>query len=257
MKKFFSIAIIVIMLLSVFSVICTAANSVELKLTSEKVYAGDEFDLNLFISDNSQMSGAVIDLLYDSDKLEYVSAEPGAILDTNANINVRNIDGENPSVRFTYLSPSSSVTSAGVILTVKFKALSGASGTTKIEISVPNAGDFVTADLENISYTVVNSTVEIIGTGNTAEIPSKEAVSEESTESQSIEETESNTETQAPTETEELSTELPTQNNDSIKTGSSTNWIAVTVFVAVAIFVVVAIIATVVILVILKSRKKK
>ena len=254
MKKIFSAILAALMLLSAFSVMCTAADTVELKITSEKVYAGDEFYLNLFISDNSQMSGAVIDLLYDSDKLEYVSAEPGAILDSNANISIRNIDGKNPSVRFTYLAPSSSVTSAGVILTVKFKALSNASGKTEIKISIPNAGDFVTFELENISYTAVNSTVEIISAGSmgsTEEIPSKEAVSEDPTESQSVEETGSDTETSKQTEITDVSSELPTQNNESVKTGSVISWVSV------AIFAVVAIIAAAVVFVILKSRKNK
>lgn len=251
MKKIFSTILAVIMLLNVLIFACAAANTVELRLTSEKVYAGDEFNLNLFISDNSQMSGAVIDLLYDRDKLEYISAEPGAILDENANISIKNISGNNPSVRFTYLAPSSSVTSAGVILTVKFKALSNASGTTQIKISIPNAGDFVSSNLENISYTAVNSTVEIIGTGSTAEPASKETASEEDTESQSVEETESNTETPTQTEVTGISPELPTQNGDSVKTGSIISWVSV------AIFAVLAIIAAAVVFIILKSRKNK
>lgn len=251
MKKIFSAFLSVLVLLSVFSLMCNAANTVELKLTSEKVYTGDEFSLNLFISDNSQMSGAVIDLSYDSDKLEYVSAEPGGILDPNANVSVRNIDGKDQFVRFTYLSPSSSVTSAGVILTVKFKALSGTSGTTEIKVSVPNAGDFVTSELERILYTAVNSTVEIIGTGNTGEAPSKDADSEEPTESQYAEETESNAETQTQAETEELSNELPTQNNDSEKTDNNIIWVVV------AIFAAITIIAAATVFIMLKSRKKK
>ncbi|MCH5191924.1 MAG: hypothetical protein J1F23_07145 [Oscillospiraceae bacterium] len=257
MKKLFSVFLSVLMIFSVYSVACTAADSVELKLTSEKVYAGDEFSLNLFISDNSQMSGAVIDLSYDSDKLEYVSAEPGAILDQNANISIRNIDGKNPYVRFTYLAPSSSVTSAGVILTVKFKALSNATGKTEIKISVPNAGDFITSDLEKISYTAVNSTVEIIGTGSTAKDPFEDTNSEGPIESQTVEETESNTETQTQTEESEITTELPTQNDDGLQTGTATNWVAVAVFAVVAFIAVAAIVAAVVIFIVLKSNKKK
>lgn len=244
MKKIFSLFFSVMILLDMLSFACVAANKVELKLTSEKVYAGDEFTLNLFISDNSQMSGAVIDLLYDSDKLQYVSADPGGILDPSANISIRNIDGENPSVRFTYLAPSSSVTSAGVLFTVKFKALDSASGSTEIKISVPNAGDFITADLESIPYTAVNSTVEIIGTGNVGE-----TVSEEMTELPSSSD-ETETATEILSESESVSTELPAENSDS-KNKDNTIWIIAVVFTAVAI------IAVSIAIIVLRSRKKK
>lgn len=152
------------MLISIFSVSVYAETKVKLSLTNETVYAGEEFKLNLFISDNSKMSGAVIDINYDKIMLEFVSAKQGAILDSNANISIKNIDGEKSKVRFTYLAPNSSVTSEGVIMTITFKALENATGNTDVTISIPNAADFVTQDLQNIPYEVSNSVVKIINT---------------------------------------------------------------------------------------------
>lgn len=152
------------MLISIFSVSVYAETKVKLSLTNETVYAGEEFKLNLFISDNSKMSGAVIDINYDKSMLDFVSAKQGVILDSNANISIKNIDGEKSKVRFTYLAPNSSVTSEGVILTITFKALENATGNTDVSISIPNAADFVTQDLQNITYEVSNSVVKIINT---------------------------------------------------------------------------------------------
>ena len=152
------------MLISLFSVSVYAESKVKLSLTNETVYAGEEFKLNLFISDNSKMSGAVIDINYDKNMLEFFSAKQGAILDSNANISIKNIDGEKSKVRFTYLAPNSSVTSEGVIMTITFKALENATGNTDVTISIPNAADFVTQDLQNIPYEVSNSVVKIINT---------------------------------------------------------------------------------------------
>lgn len=159
------------------SLLIFATDSVHLTLSSETVYAGDEFTLNLFISDNSKMSGAVIDINYDKDALEFISAKEGAILDSKANINIRNIKGDCSYVRFTYMSPSSSVTSEGILLSITFKAHETAKGDTTVKITIPNAADFVTSDLEKISYTVKDSKVTIINNNdieNTSEEPSTE-----------------------------------------------------------------------------------
>lgn len=164
MKKVISLILALFILVSVFSITVFAEATAKLSLTSETVYAGEEFTLNLFISDNSKMSGAVIDVNYDKNMLEFISAEQGAILDKNANISIKNIDGENAKVRFTYLAPNSSVTAEGVIVSITFRALSNATGNTDLTITIPNAGDFVTQDLERISYQVSNSVVKIINT---------------------------------------------------------------------------------------------
>lgn len=164
MKKLFSVFLTVLILLSAFfSVDVFATDTVELKLSDATVYAGDEFEVKLFISDNSKLSGAVIDIKYDTDVLEFVSAEKGAILDENASVSLKNFN-DKEYIRFTYMAPSSSVTSEGILFSIRFKALSTAEGVSTLEISIPNAGDFVNSDLEKLSYTVKNSNVKVINT---------------------------------------------------------------------------------------------
>ena len=190
MKKLFSIFLAIIFIATIFSVCCFAENPVQLKLNSETdtVYAGDEFVVRLMISDNSKMSGAAIDVNYDKNKLEYVSGSFGGILDESATKSLKNIKGDTSKVRFTYLAPSSAVTSQGVLVVLKFRALENASGTTELSIAVPNPGDFVSQDLERLSYTVENTKVKILN--STSEIVTEtetEVTTEETTESQKIE----------------------------------------------------------------------
>ncbi len=162
MKKTISIITSLIILTLSFSICVYAEDPVIISIQDEKVYAGDEFTVNVFISDNSQMSGAVIDINYDNEKLEFISAKEGAILDTKGNISIRNVNKDNSYVRFAYMSGSSSVTAEGIIFSITFKALETASGKTNLEIAIPNAADFVNSDLEKLAYSVDNSEITIL-----------------------------------------------------------------------------------------------
>ena len=238
MKKVISLILTLLILISMLSISSFAEIKTNLTLTSDTVYAGEEFTLNLYISDNSKMSGAVIDINYDKNMLEFVSAEQGAILDKNANISIKNIDGENAKVRFTYLAPSSSVTSEGVIMSITFKALSNATGNTDLTISIPNAGDFVTQNLERISYEVSNSVVKII---NTTYAEQDENDTSSTTESAS-----------QPTENDTQSTtKLETDNNTDTNDNNSDSVLIVALFVVGLLFVAVGVV------ILVQSKKKK
>lgn len=183
MKKEISTVFVVLMLLSiVLAVPVFAKNPVELKLTNTTVYADDEFEIKVFISDNSQLSGAVIDLQYDANMLEFISGDKGGIVDESAMVSIKGVS-ENSAykyVRFTYLSPNSAITSEGILFSVKFKALPNAEGQSDIKISIPSAGDFVNSDAEKIAYKIENSKVKIINTTieSTGETVSTSIVSE-------------------------------------------------------------------------------
>ena len=162
MKKVFSIFLTVVILTLSFSLSSYAQEPVILSIQDEKVYAGDQFTVNVFISDNSQISGAVVDLNYDNEKLEFISAKEGAIFDSNSNISIRNINNEKSYVRFTYMSGSSGLSAEGIIFSVTFKALETSSGKTNLEITIPNPADFVNGNLEKLTYDVDNSEITIL-----------------------------------------------------------------------------------------------
>ena len=177
MKKILSILISCLIVLTSLSICCFASETVTLSLQNETVYAGDEFTVNLFISDNAKVSGAVIDINYDKTKLEFVSAKEGAILDAKANISIRNINKDNSYVRFAYMATGSSITSEGILFSVTFKVLESANGKTDLKITIPSDADFVSESLEKIPYSVRNSSITILN-----EIPA-ETTSETETES--------------------------------------------------------------------------
>jgi hypothetical protein len=162
MKKILSVLITLIIFVLSFCIGVNAQEPVIISVQDEKVYAGDEFTINVFISDNSQVSGAVIDLNYDNEKLEFVSAKEGAILDTNGNISIRNVNKDKSYVRFTYMSGSVALSAEGIVFSVTFKALETSSGKTNLEITIPNAADFVNSNLEKITYNVDNSEITIL-----------------------------------------------------------------------------------------------
>lgn len=183
-KKIFAVILMITVLLSSFSVASLAAENVTFSLPDEKVYAGEEFTVSLSVSGSSKISGAVIDISYDKNALEFISADFGSILNENANKNIKNIDGEKAFVRFTYLDPSSSLTASGVILKLRFKARDNAAGDTFLKLSVPNAGDLVTGDLVRLSYKAVGGKLNIINTAAPvtepqSSVPETESRSEE------------------------------------------------------------------------------
>lgn len=206
MKRIISMMLTIFVLLAVIIPV-SAKSTVELKVTDATVYAGEEFELKVFISDNSKLSGAVIDLEYDASKLEYVSAEKGAIIDEDAMISIKNTPN---NVRFTYLSPDSAIASEGILFSVKFKALENAEGESSVKITIPSAGDFVSENLEKLPSTVKNSTVKIIN--NTV------VNTESTTESTSVENTD------LPSNQDDKSTaENTTDNNQNNNDGNGDN----------------------------------
>ena len=108
------------------------------------------------------VSGAVIDINYDKEKLEFISAKEGGILDTKANISIRNIKNEKSYVRFTYMSGSSAIDSEGILFSVTFKALETSKGQTNLEITVPNPADFVNSSLEKLEYKTENAEIVVL-----------------------------------------------------------------------------------------------
>lgn len=231
-KKIFAVILTVLMIIP-FAVVSFAAEPVELSLTNEKVYAGDEFAVNLFISDNSNVSAAAVNISYDKTALQYISSEPGAILDENAFVSVTD---KNSIVRFSYISPNSSITSAGVLVSLRFKALDNASGETKLTISIDNKKDLVTNDIFPIPYKAVNSSVEIINSTYAGE-----------------ENTDFQTEAAYPSESSDITASAKSENTEDTEAGNKNNKI----ILAVGVTAACALIAAGAAVLVIKSKKNK
>ncbi len=162
MKKTISITMMLLVFILSFSFLVYAEDPVVLSIQDEKVYAGDDFTINVFVSENSQLSGAVIDVNYDNEKIEFISAKEGGILDTSGNVSLCNISGDKGCVRFTYISTTSPISTKGILFSVTFRALDTSIGKTNIEITVPNPADFVNSDLEKIPLNIENAEITIL-----------------------------------------------------------------------------------------------
>lgn len=199
MKKFISTFSALILLILSFSISALAQDPVTISIQDERVYAGDTFTVNVFISDNSMISGAVIDINYDEEKLEFISAKEGGILDTKATTSIRNIKNDKSYVRFAYLSGSSAIEAEGILFTVTFKALETAKGKTNLEITIPEPADFVNNNLEKIQYKVENAEISILENisietteSTTAESTTEEEITSDVTENETTESTTDN-----------------------------------------------------------------
>ncbi len=234
MKKLLSIIITVVLILNLFAVTALADNKVVLTLEAEtgEVYAGEEFTVNLTISDNSKLAAAVIDLNYDASKLEYIDASVGGIVDSSAMQSINKIEDEKTCIRFSYLSTADSITAEGVLMTVKFKALDNAEGTANLTVSISNPADFVAEDLSRIEYTVKN-TVILIKNDN---IPKEE----------------SSTEIVSTTQAEEKTTIVNENENTDDNDGEDYWWI-----IAIVVFGIVVLGIAIVMFVSSKKKKEK
>ncbi len=158
MKKALALIASVIVFVSCLNFTSFADNKVKLYIPDVEVNAGDNFTADIMISDNSDLSGAVIDVCYDSAKLKYVEGTVGGIVDDNAQVALRDMKS---SVRFTFLDASESVSSAGILFSLEFIALDDAAGETKLELRIDNPGDFINSDSQKLSYTMSPGTISI------------------------------------------------------------------------------------------------
>lgn len=155
LSVFFSAVIIFSMCIPIF-----AEKGVTLSVSNAEVYAGEEFTVQVSISDNSRLAGAVINLNYDGSMLQYVSSNKGGIINDSAQFSLKNFsNNKNSYIRMAYLDGESSITAEGVLFTVKFKALESAKGRSSISINIASAGDFTDCDLNKLPFSVENGNV--------------------------------------------------------------------------------------------------
>lgn len=234
MKKIFSVFTVALFIFSFLCITSNAADPVTLTLKSETrtVYAGDDFSVDLLISDYSKLSGAVIDINFDKSQLEYVSGNFGGILDVvteSTNISLKKIENDEKNcIRFTYLSPTTAITSQGILLSLKFHAKENASGNAKITLSIPNPADFIDKDLVKLPYTLVDTSLNI----KNISVPLTGDESSSSAEISSV--IESSTENISVTD----KAEIPAPSDSNENHGNNTVYYIVTVAAVAAVFAV-------------------
>ncbi len=132
--------------------------------------AGKEFTVTIDISNNPGIIGAKLNINYDVDVLELVSAEAGNFTNGSVNVGDEVIPNYNFSenvtdypyvINWTDPLATENITTNGTfaVLTFRVKA-SATEGTTEISITF-DEDDIVDVDLNNVAFETVNSTVTI------------------------------------------------------------------------------------------------
>nr|MCR4594747.1 cohesin domain-containing protein [Clostridiales bacterium] len=219
MKKALTLIITIVLFASFTSLTSFADNTVKLSLSDLEVNAGDNFTADVMISDNSDLAGAVIDVYYDSSKLEFIDGTVGGIVDENAQVALKDMGS---SVRFTYLDANESVSSAGILFSLEFIALDNASGDTNLAIKIDNPADFINSDSQKLSYTLSAGRVTISNNNQAVDNETESESGEESTSTEekaniSGNETASNNASENSLTSDTNENEITASNNDNKK----------------------------------------
>ncbi|MCH5170766.1 MAG: hypothetical protein J1F24_05710 [Oscillospiraceae bacterium] len=179
MKKFISVLLVLFMLS--FSVLPSfAAKSVELSASDNEVFAGDEFTVDIFISDYSQLKTATLIVQYDEKAVKFINLSVGAIVTAGSKaITYKNINNVgNSYVQIEYKDSSGALSSAGKFLSLTFVANDTATGETDIKLSV--SGNKISTVTGSVTPEFKNGKVNIIN-NNPADSTKPAELPEEST----------------------------------------------------------------------------
>ncbi len=152
-----------IMIVSTVPIIAIAAKAPMLTVDSVEAEPGDTVKVNVSISGNTGIAGALIGISYDS-RLALVSAENG-----NA---FQNLTFTKPGklgnpAKFLWDSESGMSKKDGTILILTFKVADNAEKGTSLNVTINcKSGDFYDADLNTVEVHSVNGGVNIVKEAN-------------------------------------------------------------------------------------------
>ena len=129
-------------------------NTPVFKVSDAEGYVGEEVTVTVELNNNPGIVGAVLDMAYDSSKLQLVKVEDAGLL---GGFTGSESSSENP-YRLTWLETDTGTnnTANGVVATLTFKLLK--SGTGNVEITyVPD--NIVNADLDSVAFAIDNAVV--------------------------------------------------------------------------------------------------
>ena len=238
-KKIFSLILALILCISTL-LIAFAAKPVTLTIVGGEAFAGENFEVQVKVSDNSKIAGAVIEVHYDTNKLQYVDSKAGGILDSNGQVSIKN--SKNGVVTFVYLSTDSEIYAEGILMSIKFRVLDDAEGVADISLKIPNSADFIDINTNKLKYELKNAKIDI----------SNNNVTQNDTETteETVEITEPTTETSEKVSDDVLE-ELSSQNDEN-KENSKNNK---SVILLVSVILIAVLLVILIILAISKKRK--
>lgn len=182
MKKIISILLVFVMS-AVFALPSFAAKNVKFTVSDSEVFAGDEFTVDIFISDYSQLKSATLLVKYDKNSMQFLDLNVGAIVTAGSNaVSFKDVqNGSKSYIQIDYNDSSASLSSAGKFLSLTFVAGDTAVGEKDVKLSV--SGNKVTVKTGSVTPEFDNGKIKIIN-NNPVTDSKTDPSSEESTASE-------------------------------------------------------------------------
>lgn len=163
MKKFISILLTLFMLI-LAAVPSFAAKTVTFTASDSEVFAGDEFTVDIFVSDYSRLKSATLIIEYDEKAVQFLDLNIGAIVTAGSNaVSFKDVKNSGKSyIQIDYKDSYASLSSAGKLLSLTFVANDSAIGKTDIKLSVSGnqitvASGSVTPEFKNGQINIINN----------------------------------------------------------------------------------------------------
>lgn len=218
MKKLISVLLALFML--AFSVLPSfAAKSVKFTASDSEVFAGDEFTVDIFISDYSRLKSATLIVEYDEKAVQFLDLNIGAIVTVGSKAvsfkDVKNAD--KAYIQIDYKDSSASLSSAGKFISLTFVANDTAAGKTDIKLSV--SGNKISVSSGSVTPEFQNGKINIIN--NEPVITSSTALTSEESSSSEPAASENPSSSQNAVQNSAQNSDVPSsQNSDSNSTAS-------------------------------------
>lgn len=221
MKKLISI-FFVFVISAVFVFPSFAAQSIKFTVSDSEVFAGDEFTVDIFISDYSQLKSATLLVEYDKNSMQFLDLNVGAIVTAGSNaVSFKDIQNVGKSyIQIDYNDSSASLSSAGKFISLTFVAGDTAVGEKDVKMSV--SGNKVTVKTGTVTPEFKNGKIKIIN-NNPVTDSKTEPSSVESTASESSAPENTENVQNTPQNTSENPSESKIENSSADKNNSKEN----------------------------------
>ena len=173
-KKLFAMLLTLLMVIVIATplMIASAEGTVLFTVSNVQGEIGDQVNVTVDISANSDIGALTIDLCYDKTMLDLISSQSGATLSVANSITDVVPNEDEGKVRLTYINMDG-LNGSGTILNVTFTILSGATGTIPLTLDVTEITDTTATD--SLVYDITDGSVEVTEAASSEPAASSEA----------------------------------------------------------------------------------
>ena len=130
-----------------------------IEVSSIEVNAGDVFDLPIELKSNPGVAAMSLNLTYDTDKLELISATDGQILGSSTFLSGKDVTAVPYTLNWDDLSDENN-TGTGTLASLSFKAKDNAVGSANVAVAVNQSSTF-DIDFNDVIFETIKGTVSI------------------------------------------------------------------------------------------------